>query len=86
MPNTTAVLPSRYDMQALKHSDPRFYAGKDMVVAIVRKDNSYIPPESAIVVPLLKRIERVSLRNVRPSQIIQRVEGTNPRQHVPGRT
>ena len=85
MPNSTAVFPSRYNVQSLKHVDPRFFAAKDIVIAMVRRDNSYIPPENAIIVPVLKRIEKVTLRNVQPLQTIQRPEETSPRPRIPGR-
>jgi len=85
MPNSTAVLPSRYNVQALEHSDPRFYMGKDIVIPMVRKDSSCIPPDNAVIVPVLRLVERITLRNVQPLQTISSVEGTSPRHRIPGR-
>ncbi len=82
--NSTAVLPTKYSMHDFDHSDPRFYAGKDMVLLMARKDNSCIPPQNAVIVPVLVRLEKVELLKTEPFQGIKRDERANKRGYVAG--
>ncbi len=70
---------------AFKHSDPRFHSSKDMFILFVRRDNSSVPPENAILIPIAKRAEMITLQKGQGQQLIQPLEQTSPRQRVPGR-
>jgi len=83
--DTTAVLPPRFNLNTLKHGDPRFYVGKDLVVELPRRDDTAVPPENALIVPLARMWYIVTLQKSGPPQVIYRLEETKHSPHVPGR-
>ena len=78
-------MPKQFNIDAFKHADPRFYTGKDVFVVVSRKDNSSVPPENGIVVPVLRRVEVISVRKGKGRQAIYAVDRTAPVHRVPGR-
>ncbi len=81
---STAVLPSTYEVESFKHIDPRFYAGKDVIIAFGREDDSYVPPENAFLVPLVKYAVVVSVRKGLGSATLRPLERTDRIPHIPG--
>lgn len=85
MSQSTAVLPFRYPIDAFRHADPRFYVGMDIVIPLIRRNDSTILPEGALIIPAVQQSEMVTLRQGHLMQSLPIIEETRVRHHVPGR-
>jgi hypothetical protein len=81
----TAVLPQRFRLETLKSVDPRFYMGKDTIIGYTLRDESWVTPDNAYVVPLIKQVRLVSLRKTGGTQGLYRADETKPIPRITGR-
>jgi len=82
---STAVLPQRFRAETLKNADPRFYIGKDIVVGYTLRDESWVTPDNAFIVPLVRQVRVVSIQKTGGNQRLYRTEETKPIPHITGR-
>jgi len=72
---STAVLPTKYNLEELKGVDPRFFVGKDMIVFTPYEIEGAPPPEKAIVMNTL--LKSKTLIFTQEIQTIQKGESEN---------
>ncbi len=85
MSSNTAVLPQRFRLETLKNADPRFYVGKDTVIGYTIRDESWVTPDNAYVVPLIRQVRLIPLRKTGGNQGLYKLEETKPIPHITGR-
>lgn len=63
---------------------PRFYTGKDIIIAYGREDDSSMFLPKMVLVPVLMRAVVVSVRKGLPSEMIRPLDRTDRVPYIPG--